>query len=205
MRREADAANMMKEHLRMYPASEQSSAALYFLGRLAQGSGDLRAARAYYDEAVTEYPMCSTPRSRKSARPKLSTVAPAETVTAFLQTVAFPLRSRAGQFAITPAAKARMERASLLASGGIERPGGGRASLRCRCGRTATSACDGTREAAQLRRSREGHALHQTLRARLPADADRYGSQGVLAPRVPPAVPAFLWSDSRSTTTSIRI
>jgi soluble lytic murein transglycosylase len=39
---------------------------------------------------------------------------------AFLQTVSFPLRSRVGEFTVTPQAKARMERASIFAKVGLK-------------------------------------------------------------------------------------
>ncbi len=120
MRREADAATMLREHLRAYPSSEQASAALYFLGRLAQNSGDPRAARAYYVEAMTEYPNVFYASLARERAAKLGAIQPAESVTAFLQTVSFPLRSRSGEFTITPQAKARMERASILAKGGMK-------------------------------------------------------------------------------------
>lgn len=120
MRREADAAQMLREHLKTYPASEQASAALYFLGRLAQGSGDTRAARTYFNEAATEYPnvfYASIARERLAALPAAQ---PAESVVAFLRTVAFPLRSRSGEFTVIPVAKARTDRASTLAKAGLK-------------------------------------------------------------------------------------
>ncbi len=120
MRREADAVQMLRDHLRLYPASEQSSAALYFLGRLAQGSGDVRAARTYFSEAATEYPNVFYAGLAKERMAKLPAAQPAESVTAFLQTVSFPLRSRSGEFAVTSQAKARMERASILAKAGLK-------------------------------------------------------------------------------------
>jgi soluble lytic murein transglycosylase len=120
MRREADAALMLREHLKMYPASEQSSAALYFLGRLAQGSGDVRAARTYFSEAVTEYPNVFYASLAKDRMSKFPAVEPAESVATFLKTVAFPLRSRSGEFTTTPQAKARMERAKIFARVGMK-------------------------------------------------------------------------------------
>ncbi len=42
--------------LRMFPSSDDASAALYFLGRLAQQSKDNATARAYYEEVAREYP-----------------------------------------------------------------------------------------------------------------------------------------------------
>jgi soluble lytic murein transglycosylase len=120
MRREADAALMLRDHLKMYPGSEQASAALYFLGRLAQGSGDARAARTYFAEAATEYPNVFYATLARERLAKLPSAQPAEAVAAFLQTVAFPLRSRAGEFAMTPAAQARIGRAAILAKAGLK-------------------------------------------------------------------------------------
>ena len=56
LHRKDDARDLLREHLRLFPNSDESSAALYFLGRLAEGAGDASAARAYYQEIVREYP-----------------------------------------------------------------------------------------------------------------------------------------------------
>ncbi len=120
MRREADAEQMLREHLKGYPASDQASAALYFLGRLAQNSGDARAARTYFNEAATEYPNVFYASLAKERLAKLAPAQPAESVAAFLQTVAFPLRSRAGEFTVTPVAKSRMERAEIFAKASLK-------------------------------------------------------------------------------------
>ena len=120
MRREGDAALMLRDHLKMFPASDQASAALYFLGRLAQSSGDTRAAATYFAEAVNEYPnvfYASIARERLS---KLGNFQPAEAVRGFLQTVAFPLRARNGEFTVTPVAQARMVRATIFAKVGLK-------------------------------------------------------------------------------------
>jgi hypothetical protein len=46
--------HLLREHLRLFPNADESSAALYFLGRLAEGADDRSAARAYYGETVRE-------------------------------------------------------------------------------------------------------------------------------------------------------
>jgi soluble lytic murein transglycosylase len=115
MRREADAALLLREQLKNYPASEEASAALYFLGRLAN---DTRTARTYFTEAATEYPNVFYAGLARQRLATLPTAQPAEPVTAFLKTVAFPLRSRAGEFTMTPNAQLRIERAELLAKAG---------------------------------------------------------------------------------------
>lgn len=119
MRRQDDAREMLRRHLQLYPDSSQSSAVLYFLGRLADQSGDTRSARAYYEEAANEYPNQFYAAASRERLADLAEVRPAASVTAFLQTVAFPQRARTHDFAVGAAA-ARMERAELLASAGLE-------------------------------------------------------------------------------------
>ncbi len=119
MQRADDAAQLLREHLQLYPDSDQSSAVLYFLGRLAEQSGDTRAARAYYDEAANEYPNQFYAAVARERLADLASVRPADSVTEFLQTVAFPQRARTHDFAVGPAA-ARIERAELLASADLK-------------------------------------------------------------------------------------
>src|SRR5207244_8426075 len=56
LRRRADAPELLRAHLRIFPASENAPAALYFLARLSENSRDPSSARAYYDEIAREYP-----------------------------------------------------------------------------------------------------------------------------------------------------
>ena len=126
LRRQDDAAEMLRQHLRQFPNSDESSAALYFLARLAEGAGDPSSARAYYSEIVREYPNyfydtglaqaraygraepvdghgCTSPAGRIFSGRSRSTPAPA---CAILQPNA--------------TARLRLERARLLASGGLD-------------------------------------------------------------------------------------
>ena len=52
----APAEGMLREHLTRYPASDQVSPALYYLGRIAESKSDWAAARAYYDTINNAYP-----------------------------------------------------------------------------------------------------------------------------------------------------
>ena len=119
LRRRPDAAEMLRAHLRLFPASEESSAALYFLGRLAEGSNDNGAARAYYDEIVREYPNYYY---TVLARDRQSQIAakPSPQVTEFLKSVAFPQRMRTMSFEPNARAQARIERARMLALAGLD-------------------------------------------------------------------------------------
>ena len=119
MRRRPDAVELMRAHLRLFPSSEESSAALYFLGRSAEAAGDAASARAYYDEIVREYPnYYYTVLARERLREV--TAAPSATVNEFLRTVAFPTRVRKLNFEPNAVAKIRMERAHMLITAGLE-------------------------------------------------------------------------------------
>jgi soluble lytic murein transglycosylase len=119
LRRQPDAADMLKAHLRNYPASPNAAAALYFLGRLAENSGDRAAARAYYDEILQAYPnyfYTTLARERLSA----VRVAASPATMQFLGTIQFPLRQRSLEFRPNSRASERLERARLLASAGLD-------------------------------------------------------------------------------------
>jgi soluble lytic murein transglycosylase len=119
LRRQPDAADLMRAHLRMFPASEEAPAALYFLGRLAEASNDAAGARAYYDEIAREYPnYYYTVLARDRLRQV--TVPPSPPVKEFLKNIPFPQRSRTLDFVPNVTAKARIERAHLLESAGLE-------------------------------------------------------------------------------------
>jgi soluble lytic murein transglycosylase len=119
LRRRPDAAEMLRAHVRMFPASEDTAAALYFLGRLAEASGDAGAARAYYDEIAREYPnYYYTVLARD--RLKQVTAPPSVSVKEFLHGVAFPSRSHRLNFVPGVTAQARLERSRLLAQAGLD-------------------------------------------------------------------------------------
>src|ERR1700733_14760126 len=52
----AQAEGMLREHLTHYAASDQTSPALYYLGRIAESKSDWPTARAYYDAVNNAYP-----------------------------------------------------------------------------------------------------------------------------------------------------
>jgi soluble lytic murein transglycosylase len=121
LHRKDDARDLLREHLRLFPNSDESSAALYFLGRLAEGADDPAAARAYYGEIVREYPnyfYTGLARDRLAALPAAEP--PSSPVNNFLRTVEFATRARVRNFAPNARAKLRLERARLLASAGLD-------------------------------------------------------------------------------------
>ncbi len=125
LRRDAGAGEMMRAHLSLYPGSEAASAALYFLGRLAETAKDVSTARVYYEDIAREFPnqyYAVTARERLSilpgrVEPKSKGALEAE---AYLKNINFPQRSRNWNFEASPVTKARISRARLLTSAGMD-------------------------------------------------------------------------------------
>jgi peptidoglycan lytic transglycosylase len=121
LRRRADAGDLLKAHLRLFPGAESASAALYFLGRLAEAAGDPNAARTYDNEIVREYPNQYYATQARARIAQLgSTGATSPAVTEFLHNLAFPTRVRTLNFTAGPVATARIGRARLLANAGLK-------------------------------------------------------------------------------------
>jgi len=120
LRRESDAAEMLRAHLRLFPASDNASAALYFLGRLAEQSRDRATARTYYEEIAREYPNQYYAMLARDRLTPVASVDPSPAAAEFLRTVGFPQRARVSVFDASAASKARIERAKLLVSAGLK-------------------------------------------------------------------------------------
>jgi soluble lytic murein transglycosylase len=119
LRRQPDAADLFREHVRQFPASEETPGALYFLGRISEAAGDSGSARAFYLEIDREYPnfyYASVARERLSA---MGAGVPSAAAAAFLKSVAFPMRSRTQDFTPNPTTQARIDRSRLLAKAGL--------------------------------------------------------------------------------------
>ena len=56
LKRQPEATALLTEHIRRFPRSPFTPDALFWLGRLAQESGDIPLARAYYNKLAAEYP-----------------------------------------------------------------------------------------------------------------------------------------------------
>jgi len=104
----------------MFPGSEDATAALYFLGRLAEASKDLGAARTYYDEIAREYPNYYYTGLARERLAQMDKAPASPAVTTFLRGVQFPQRARSRIFDPNAVSQARIERARLLASAGLE-------------------------------------------------------------------------------------
>ncbi len=121
LQRRKDAADLLREQLLRYPASTNSSGALYYLGRLAEGAKDFRLARGYYDKITERYPgyYYGILARERLAQAGLARAVPSEAVTAFLSTIQFPTRTAAETYEPTAATTRRVERFRLLSEAGL--------------------------------------------------------------------------------------
>lgn len=121
-KRKADAGELLKEQLRLFPAGEESASALYFLGRMAESARDAGSARAYYEEINQFYPnfyygLLARERLKDAA---VSKATPSAATTDFLRNIPFPVRSRTEEFEPAGIAAQRVERARLLGSAALD-------------------------------------------------------------------------------------
>jgi soluble lytic murein transglycosylase len=113
---------LLLEHLRRFPASEKADAALYFLGRLSQLSGDESSARAWFEEVLQEYPnrYYATLAETQLQSATVAAAKPSLEVRRFLEKLEFPHRSRTFDFQPNKNTQIRLGRARLLASAGLQ-------------------------------------------------------------------------------------
>ncbi|HEY6342219.1 MAG TPA: transglycosylase SLT domain-containing protein [Bryobacteraceae bacterium] len=120
LRRQPDAGDLLREQLRLFPASNDSDAALYFLGRLAEAAHDSSSAFAYYAEVAREYPNTYFATQARDRLRQLGAGASSPAATQFLNSIAFPRRMRVETFEPSGSAALRIERAKLLKSEGLD-------------------------------------------------------------------------------------
>jgi soluble lytic murein transglycosylase len=120
--RRPEAAELLHEQLERYPADPRTGAAMYFLGRLSEGSSDFSAARAYYAKILSLYPnFYYAVRAReRMADPKLVGAEPSATVVHSLNGLPFPERRVPVGQQLSSNTKLRIERAHLLITAGLQ-------------------------------------------------------------------------------------
>jgi soluble lytic murein transglycosylase len=121
LRDPSQAEGILREHLTRYAASDQTSAALYYLGRIAESKSDWPAAHAYYDTVSKAYPnyyYAILARERLEIA-SLATASASPATTQFLNAVSIATR-RTESFDPTPLTKQRIERARLLDTAGLD-------------------------------------------------------------------------------------
>ena len=121
IRRKPDAADRLREHLRLFASQPTAAAALYFLGRLAEDAQDYAAASALYHKLADQFPNYYygvLARGRLGDK-NISNALPSTKTTDWLNTIAFAPRRYTGRMDPTQETQLRVERAYLLRSAGL--------------------------------------------------------------------------------------
>jgi peptidoglycan lytic transglycosylase len=121
IRRKHDARELLREHLQRYPGHPSASAALYFLGRLAEAEADYPAARAFYTKLAGQFPnyyygLLARERMKQA---QIGAAGPSEKTAKFLRPIEFPPRKPAVASQPDAETALRIARARLLASAGL--------------------------------------------------------------------------------------
>jgi len=122
LRDPAQAEGMLREHLTRYPASDQVSPAMYYLGRIAESKSDWAAARAFYDainKAFPNYYYAILARERLET-PSIASAKTSPGAAQFLTGIQFVNRRPPESFEATPLTKQRVARAHLLDVAGLD-------------------------------------------------------------------------------------
>jgi len=119
--RQHQAAELLREHLQRYPGHPSASAALYFLGRLAEAEGDYAAARAFYTRLAAQFPNYyhGILARQRMTQPDIMAAGPSAKTAQFLRPIAFPPRKPAAPTQPDDETAWRIARARLLESAGL--------------------------------------------------------------------------------------
>ncbi|MBN9664108.1 MAG: transglycosylase SLT domain-containing protein [Acidobacteria bacterium] len=122
LERKANAGELLRQHITQYPSSDKAGAALYYLGRIAEASSDLPAAKRFYNEVLGRFPnYYYTALAREQLKRSQVALAQASPETErWLGTIAWPERVRQADFTPDELTTRRIERARLLARAGQE-------------------------------------------------------------------------------------
>jgi soluble lytic murein transglycosylase len=115
-RRQAGAAQLFRQHLQLYPASEKAGAAVFYLGRLAAKSGDGPAELAWLRFLARRYPNYYYTFAARAELHSLESrrIQPSRQVEDFLASVRFPDRPLQADLSPDAATSLRIERARSL-------------------------------------------------------------------------------------------
>jgi soluble lytic murein transglycosylase len=118
----AGARDALLDHLRRYPGSEKASAAMYFLGRIAQNGRDFASARAYYEEIVTLCPneYYTTLAQQRLQENGVSSATRSASVTAQLASLHLVDRRAKADLTANATTQLRLDRAQLLTEAGLD-------------------------------------------------------------------------------------
>ncbi|MBI5280457.1 MAG: transglycosylase SLT domain-containing protein [Candidatus Solibacter usitatus] len=122
LNRRPESPSLLRDHLIRFPASDKAGTAVYYLGRLAERTGDAASARRYFLELQTRFPnYYYTLLARELLnRPELARAPAAPETDRFLASIAWPGRARQADAAADPVTLRRLDRARLLSRAGLE-------------------------------------------------------------------------------------
>jgi len=120
--RKANARGLLREHIVKFPDSQQASAALYFLGRMAEAEGNPAQAKAFFKEILERFPnhFYAGEAENRMEAPAIDKALPDSETTGFLHSIKWPDAPHLASFTPAPATRARLERARLLRAAGLE-------------------------------------------------------------------------------------
>ena len=121
IRRRHDARELLREHLQRYPGHPSASAALYFLGRLAEADADYPAARTFYTRLSAQFPnyYYGILARERMHQPNIVAAGPSDKTAKFLRPIEFPPHKPGVASAPDAETALRIVRARLLASAGL--------------------------------------------------------------------------------------
>ncbi len=171
LERRGEAADLLREHLRRYPASDRAGAALYYLGKIEEENGNSGAAQVFFHELRSRFPnyFYSTLAASR-ARPAAGEDAGAAAARRFLASIRWPERPRSADFTADEEAQWRMQRARILAAEDL-----------------------GTWAEIELRFGVRNGASRYALALELATIASRRGAWGAAVRHIRGSVPDYLW------------
>lgn len=169
--RRGEAADLLREHLRRYPASDRAGAALYYLGKIEEEKGNSAAAQVYFQELRSRFPnyFYSTLVASRT-QPAAGETADAAAARSFLASIPWPERPRSADFAADAEAQWRIQRARVLAAEDL-----------------------GTWAEIELRFGVRNGASRYALALELATIASRRGAWGAAIRHIRGSVPDYLW------------
>ncbi len=116
-----NAAELLRNYVQQFPDSEDTTDALYFLGRWYEKKGDLASARAAYDALVLHFPNTyfGILGFERLKVPGVKDATPGAQTQSFLREVPWTTRDHYDSFKPGPLAQKRLNRAELLALTGL--------------------------------------------------------------------------------------
>jgi len=121
-RNSEDAYDLLRAHIRKYPASDDVNDALYFLGRLSEQKHQNSVARACYEDLVTRFPNTyfAVIARERLKEPGLQAAAADPATVQFFRSVPWPPRPEFPSFTPGKTAQIRLERTQLLQLTGLK-------------------------------------------------------------------------------------